>query len=184
MLFSSIFSLACLTAVIATPLHPRQTTNTNVRINQIVDALDIAIHVNIPDVQNLEASHRANANTIGPQFDQLVTAYNTATRNLNATAISSGSNTTMPRNDDIGVTYATALSLTTSGLSGLSPTVVVGLPAMFAKLDPAIAASVVALNRTLPGSGSLIHTMMLDARQFLQRENMTQTLTVLGFPTA
>ncbi|KAF9266472.1 hypothetical protein L218DRAFT_857848 [Marasmius fiardii PR-910] len=110
MLFSSILSFACLTAVLANPLQSRQTTNTNARINQIVDAIDIQVHVNIPNIQNLQATHSVNASTVQPQLNQLTTAYNTASSNLNATAISSGDNTTFPRNDDIGVTFSTALS--------------------------------------------------------------------------
>ncbi|EEB91518.1 hypothetical protein MPER_10108, partial [Moniliophthora perniciosa FA553] len=110
MLFRSIFSLACISAVLANPLHSRQTENTNDQINQIVDSLDIAVHVNIPNINTLQASHNANDSTIGPEIDDLVTAYNSTANNLNDTPISSGSNTTRPRDDDIIVTFTTALS--------------------------------------------------------------------------
>ncbi|ESK95860.1 poxa3b laccase small subunit [Moniliophthora roreri MCA 2997] len=181
MLFRSLFSLACISAALANPLHSRQTENTNDQINQIVDSLDMAIHVSIPNIITLQANHNASDDTIGPEIADLVTAFNSTANDLNDTPISAGSNTTRPRNDDIVVTFTTALSLTTTGISGLTDDMVPGLTGMFAPLDEAIAASIAALNRTLPGSGTLTHIMMLDARQFLADEGMTESLAALGF---
>ncbi|KAJ8072203.1 hypothetical protein PM082_015761 [Marasmius tenuissimus] len=181
MLFRSVLSLACLTAVLANPLEPRQNTNTNDQINDIVDALDMQVHVNIPNIQMIQARHTVSDDTIGPEIEDLVTAYNTTAEALLATPVSSGNNDTFPRNDDIGVTFSTALQLTASGLSGLSNNTVPNLQQMFDELDPQIAAAVNALNRTLPGSADLVHIMMLDARQFLQREGMDEALAALGF---
>ncbi|KAK7044098.1 hypothetical protein VNI00_007814 [Paramarasmius palmivorus] len=181
MLFRSIFSLACISAVLANPLHPRQTENTNEQINQIVDSLDMAIHVSIPNILTMQASHRANDATVGPELADVTTAFNSTANDLNATPISSGSNTTRPRDDDITVTYTTALSMTVTGISGLTEDMVPGLRGMLDDLDEAIAASIAALNRTLPGSGTLTHIMMLDARQFAEAQGLDATVAALGF---
>lgn len=45
------------------------------------------------------------------------------------------------------------------GLSGLTTAMASTLDDMFADLDPAIAASITALNTTLPGSVNLVHIM-------------------------
>lgn len=70
---------------------------------------------------------------------------------------------------------------------------------MITTLDPAIAASVQAFNRTLPGAIGFVNTLyviicgpiidrptvyehrMLDAQQFLTLDGLTQTRTALGF---
>lgn len=70
---------------------------------------------------------------------------------------------------------------------------------MMTSLDPAIAASVQAFNRTLPGAIGFVNTLyvvkhlfvfdqltvhehrMLDAQQFLTLDGLTQTRTALGF---
>lgn len=50
MLFASLLTLVVASAALATPLQGRQANNTNVAINQIVDALDESIHINIPNI--------------------------------------------------------------------------------------------------------------------------------------
>jgi hypothetical protein len=58
----------------------------------------------------MQAQRTANNENLQPEFDDLTTVFNTAANDLNNTDISSGSNTTFPTNDDIGVTYSALLS--------------------------------------------------------------------------
>ncbi|KAK0495204.1 POXA3b laccase small subunit [Armillaria luteobubalina] len=181
MLFASLLTLIVASAALASPLQGRQASNTNVAINQVVDALDESIHINIPNILTLQASHQANDSTIGEQINDLTTVFKVAAQDLSNIAVSSGSTTVVPTNDDISITFATVLSLVASGLSGLTAEIVPEMVSMVQTLDPEVAAASLALNTTLPGSLKLVHTMMLDARQFLIAEGMTQTVAAIGF---
>ncbi|KAK0204534.1 POXA3b laccase small subunit [Desarmillaria ectypa] len=183
MLFASLLTLLVASTTLASPLQGRQanTANTNAAINQIVDALDQSIHINIPNILTLQASHKANDSTVGEQISDLITVFRAAAEDLSNIPVSSGSTTIRPTNDDISVTFATVLSLVASGLSGLTAQVVPSMFSMFQGLDPQVAAATTALNTTLPNSIKFVHTLMLDARQFLIAEGFTLTTAALGF---
>ncbi|TFK40156.1 POXA3b laccase small subunit [Crucibulum laeve] len=180
--FRPLFALALVAGVVANPLESRQTSNTNSAINSIVDALDVKIHAIVPTIDTMQANGTANDATIGAQINQLVTAFNTTTSGLKSTAVSSGSNTTSPTNDDISITFSDVMQLVATGLSGLSTSTVPSFSSMISELDPAVASAATALNTTLPGSLGFVHIMMLDAQQFLVKEGgWPQTLAALGF---
>ncbi|KAK0470089.1 POXA3b laccase small subunit [Desarmillaria tabescens] len=183
MFFASLLTLLVASTALASPLESRQanTTNTNAGINQAVDALDQSIHINIPNIITLQASHQANDSTIGEQIDDLTTVFRVAAQDLSNIPVSAGSTTVSPTNDDISITFATILSLVASGLSGLTAEVVPAMLSMFQDLDPQVAAATTALNTTLPNSVKLVHTMMLDARQFFIAEGFNLTIAALGF---
>jgi len=72
--------------------------------------------------------------------------------------------------------------LLSTGLSGLTPAVVPSFSTIVSRLDPTVSATITQLNTTLPGSIKLVHTMMLDAQQFLVKEaTWPQTIAALGF---
>ncbi|KAJ7593522.1 hypothetical protein C8J56DRAFT_780176 [Mycena floridula] len=172
--YRSLLALVAVTSVLAQ-------TNTNSQINSIVDRLSISLHVNIPNIDTLVASHKANDATVGPQINQIVTAFNATTSGLAATPVSSGSTTVMPTNDDISITFASVISLVSTGLSSLTPAIVPSIATFMAPLDTAMSASITQLNTTSPNSIALVHTMMLDARQFVVLDGLTKTNTALGF---
>ncbi|KAJ7645384.1 hypothetical protein B0H17DRAFT_1339046 [Mycena rosella] len=120
--------------------------------------------------------------TVGQQMAVLNAAFTQVATSLAATAVSAGSTTVEPTNDDINVTYADALQLVASSLSGIIPSgKVPGFPAMLLTLDPIIAKVTTQLSITLPGSFALVTDLMKDVQQFLLAEGFTQTRTALVF---
>ncbi|KAF7360981.1 hypothetical protein MSAN_01128300 [Mycena sanguinolenta] len=133
-------------------------------------------------VPTLMADHQLNTATLGTQMTTLDNTFKQMDTSLAATPVSSGSTTVSPTNDEIGVTLSDAIQLVASGLSGIIATgAVPGFPTMVANLDPIMSAALAQYNITLPGQLSLVHTMMLDAQQFLVDEGFTKTLATLGF---
>ncbi|KAF8896559.1 POXA3b laccase small subunit [Infundibulicybe gibba] len=178
----AFFALVAVSGVLANPLESRQATNTNSAISAAVDQLDKQIHVNIPNINTLQANHTATDGTVGAQVNQIVTAFNTLSSTLANTAVSSGSTTAHPTNIDISTDYGDVVQLIATGLSGLSTTTVPTFSSMISQLDPAVAKATTALNTTLPGSIAFVHILMLDAQQFLVKEGgWPQTLAALGF---
>ncbi|KAF8912347.1 hypothetical protein CPB85DRAFT_1413169 [Mucidula mucida] len=156
-------------------------SNTNPQIMQIVSSLDQSIHINIPNIVTLQASHKANDQTVGAEIDDLVTVWRTAAEDLSNTPVTSGSTTDSPTNDEIGVFFSECYSLIAAGLSGLTTATVPSFADFVDELDTQTAAAAIAYNATLPGGLSLVHIMMLDAQQFLVAEGFTETLAALGF---
>ncbi|KAG6877404.1 hypothetical protein C0993_007741 [Termitomyces sp. T159_Od127] len=181
--FRTFFALAAAAVAIANPLRTRQDTNTNSAIHDIVSTLDEVVHVVMPTVLLLQANQTDTDGTIGAQVNTLITAFNTAESALAATPVSSGSTTVIPTNDDISILFADVMSILASGLSGL-PTAssVPSFASDVSRLDPSVAGTINQFNITLPGSVILVHTMMLDAQQFLVQEGaFPQTVAALGF---
>ncbi|KAG6907281.1 hypothetical protein DXG01_009586 [Tephrocybe rancida] len=180
--FRVLYALAAAAAAFANPLSPRQTTNTNVAIHNIVSNLDVAIHSISPTILTMEANHTATDGTIGTQANALITAFTTAQTQLAATAVSSGSTTVTPTNDDISIIYADLMQIVATSLSGLTTATVPSFTSIIGRLDPSVSAATNQLNTTLPGSIKLVHTLMLDAQQFFVKEGtFPQTLAALGF---
>ncbi|KAJ7911471.1 POXA3b laccase small subunit [Mycena leptocephala] len=176
------FALALVSVVCASKLNVRQTTNTNAAIITIIDNLDITLHHSGPTILTLMANQTASDTTIGQQMATLESAFNKTTSSLAATAVSAGSTTVAPTNDDISITYSDVMQLVASSLSGIIGSgKVPGFPAMVTTFDPIMAKTTLQLNVTSPASLVLVHKMMLDASQFLRAEGFTQTLTALGF---
>lgn len=48
--FRTFLALAFASAALANPLEARQATNTNARISDIIDSVDIAVHHQIPNI--------------------------------------------------------------------------------------------------------------------------------------
>ncbi|KAF7375234.1 Poxa3b laccase small subunit [Mycena sanguinolenta] len=177
-----LFALALVSVACASQLHVRQTTNTNAAINSIVDALDVDLHHIGPNILMFMANQTSSDTTIGSQMAALESSYNRTAADLAATAISSGSTTVSPTNDDISITYSDAMQLTATSLSGIIASgKVPDFSSMVATLDPIMANATSQLNITSPNSVALVHIMMLDASQFLRDEGFTLTLTSLGF---
>ncbi|KAG6872246.1 hypothetical protein C0995_011595 [Termitomyces sp. Mi166 len=178
----TFFALAAAAVAIANPLGRRQTTNTNPQINDIVSTLDGVVHQVMPTILLLQANHTDDDGTVGTQVNTLITGFNTAESALAATPVSSGSTTELPTNDDISIIFADVMSILASGLSGISNTTVPSFTSSVSRLDPSVAAAINQFNITLPGSVKLVHTMMLDATQFLRDEGaFPQTIAALGF---
>ncbi|KAL0948640.1 hypothetical protein HGRIS_010446 [Hohenbuehelia grisea] len=177
----TLFVALAAASVLANPLEVRQTTNTNPRIQQIIDVLDQSLHISGPNIVTIIASQTDNDQTITPQINDMVKAFNTSATDLNATPISSGSTATSPTNDELSVIFGDSLYITITSVSGLIQSDVPSLTSILAPLDTAMAASVTAFNRTLPGGLNLVHILMLDAQQFLTRQGLTKTRTALGF---
>ncbi|KAJ7181319.1 hypothetical protein C8R43DRAFT_941161 [Mycena crocata] len=177
-----LLAVALVSVACASKLDVRQATNTNARIRTIIDPLDETMRHVGPSILQFQANHTANSNTIGAQFTVMERAFTTATTQLKATPVSSGSNTTSPTNDELGVTYSDALQLIAASLSGLQAQ---GSVSSFAQLvatfDPILSNNAAQFNITSPGGLALVHIMMLDASQFLRQEGFTRTLTTLGF---
>ncbi|KAJ6608698.1 POXA3b laccase small subunit [Mycena sp. CBHHK59/15] len=174
---SRLFALAALVSVACA-----QATNTNAAINSIVDSLDENLHSVGPTILTLQANHTLNPTTLAKQMASLTAAFNKTATSLAATSVSSGSTTVDPTNDDISITYSDTMQLTASSLSGIVGTgAVPNFSTMVATLDPIVAKASTQLNTTLPGSIALVHTMMLDASQFLRAEGFNLTLVALGF---
>ncbi|KAK0440696.1 uncharacterized protein EV420DRAFT_1730985 [Desarmillaria tabescens] len=75
------FSLS--STALASPLESHQAnTNTNANINQIGDALDQSVHINIPNIVTLQAWHQANDSTIGEQIDEPTTIFRVTAQDL------------------------------------------------------------------------------------------------------
>ncbi|KAJ7746349.1 POXA3b laccase small subunit [Mycena metata] len=177
-----VFTLALVSVACASQLNVRQTTNTNAAINAAVDTLDETLHKVGPTILTLMANQTASDTTIGQQMTALETAFNKTTATLAGIAVSAGSTTVAPTNDDISITYSDVMALTATSLSGIiAQGKVPGFPAMVTTLDPIMAKTTLQLNITSPASLVLVHRMMLDASQFFVAEKFTQTLTALGF---
>ncbi|KAJ7039652.1 hypothetical protein C8F04DRAFT_949766 [Mycena alexandri] len=177
-----VFTLALVSVACASQLNVRQATNTNAAINSAVDTLDETLHHVGPTILTLMANQTASDTTIGQQMTALETAFNKTTATLTGIAVSAGSTTVKPTNDDISITYSDVMALTATSLSGIiAQGKVPGFPAMVATLDPIMAKTTLQLNVTSPASLVLVHRMMLDASQFFVAEKFTQTLAALGF---
>ncbi|KAJ6479568.1 POXA3b laccase small subunit [Mycena sanguinolenta] len=177
-----LFTLALVSVACASKLQVRQTTNTNTAINTIVDKVDKTVRQTASTIATLMADHKLTTATLGTQMTTLDTTFKQMDTSLAATPVSSGSTTVSPTNDDIGVTLSDAIQLVATGLSGIIATgAVPGFPTMVANLDPIMSAALAQYNITLPGQLSLVHTMMLDAQQFLVDEGFTKTLATLQF---
>jgi len=182
MLFRNIFTLALASVALANPLEKRQGTNTNAAILAVLDTLAEKVNTIIPAIQLLQDSHQANDTSVGAQITQLEAAFNASATGLSGISPSTGSNTTAPTNNDVAVDLGNSLSKTTSGLSALTPAIVPSIATFLEQLDGPVAATVDAFNKTAPAqSATFVHILMLDARQFFADENMTETLTALGF---
>ncbi|KAJ8517083.1 hypothetical protein ONZ45_g5684 [Pleurotus djamor] len=177
-----VVTLAAAATIVAKPLQSRQTTNTNAQIQQVIDSLDESIHIIMPNILTLQAQEAATDATVQDQVNELLTVFNASTNDFKIIPVSSGSTTGFPTNDDISIFFADILQQVATGLSGLNRVPGLDMLSTFmANLDPVIASSIRALNTTLPGSINLVHTMMLDAQQFLTSEGLTKSRTALGF---
>ncbi|KAF5379689.1 hypothetical protein D9615_005658 [Tricholomella constricta] len=184
--FRALAVLAAVAGALANPLQARQALlpnpNTNVAIHNIVSELDMQVHINIPNILRMQADHTATDSTIGFEVNQLITAFNNAHSALQNTGVSKGSTTKMPTNDDISIVFGDVMQLVATGLSGLTPATVPSITTIIARLDPSVSATAHQLNTTLPGSIYYVHTLMLDAQQFLVKEGTwSSTLAALGF---
>ncbi|KAJ7220169.1 POXA3b laccase small subunit [Mycena pura] len=177
-----VFTLSLVFVACASQLNIRQSTNTNAAINSILDTLDESIHHISPTILTLMANQTLSASTLGPQMTTLENAFTQADNDLAATAVSAGSTTVAPTNDDISITYSDIMQLVSTTLSGIIPSGdVPGFPTMVQTFDPIMAKTTLQLNITSPASLVLVHKMMADARQFFAAEGFTQTLSALGF---
>ncbi|KAJ7191937.1 hypothetical protein GGX14DRAFT_528577 [Mycena pura] len=177
-----IISLAFVAVACASKLAARQATNTNARINPIIDSVDETLRHVGPAILTLQADHKLSTSTLATQMTALEMEFTNATKQLAAIPVSSGSTTVHPTNDDISITLADAIALVSTSLSGIIPSgAVPGFPTMVATFDPIMANMLSQFNTTLPGGITLVNTMMRDARQFLVEEGFTRTNTVLGF---
>ncbi|KAJ7454687.1 POXA3b laccase small subunit [Mycena latifolia] len=176
------FTLALVSVACASKLNVRQTTNTNAAIISILDSLDETMHQVGPTVLTEMANQTLSDTTVGQQMAMLNTAFNKTATGLAGTAVSAGSTTVKPTNDDVSVTYADSLQLVASTLSGIKATgKVPSFSTMVSTLDPIMAKATTQLNVTLPGSLILVTDLMKDAQQFLTAEGFTLTRTALGF---
>ncbi|KAJ7916088.1 hypothetical protein B0H13DRAFT_378393 [Mycena leptocephala] len=156
--------------------------NTNVAINTIVDRVDETMHHAGPTILQLQANHTMTTTTLGRQITNIEMAFKNMTTQLAATPVSSGSTTVSPTNDEVSITLSDAMQLVATSLSGVMATgAVPGFPTMVATMDTIVSQALAQYNTTLPGGLALVHTMMLDASQFLRAEGFTKTLTTLGF---
>jgi len=177
-----LFALALVSVACASKLNARQATNTNAAINKIIDQVDVTMHKAGPAILTLQADHQMNTATLGTQITSIEMAFKQMDTSLAATPVSSGSTTVSPTNDDISITLSDAVQLVATSLSGVIGTgAVPGFPTMVATLDPILSNALAQYNVTLPGALALVHTMMLDASQFLSDEGFTKTLATLGF---
>ncbi|KAJ7835569.1 hypothetical protein B0H14DRAFT_1133073 [Mycena olivaceomarginata] len=177
-----LISLAFLSITCASRLDVRQATNTNAAINKIIDTVDQALHQVGPTILTIQANHTINSATLGNQFTKLENTFKNMDNQLLATPVSSGSTTVSPTNDEISVTLSDAMQLVATSLSGVIGTgAVPDFSNMVSTLDPIISNALTHYNHTLPGALTLVHTMMLDASQFLRAEGFVNTLQALGF---
>jgi len=183
MLFRTILTLGAATLALANPLIPRQTTNTNARIAPVVDTLSTRSRQIMFDINTMQANNTATDGTVGVQVQNYITQFNNANNALKAIPVSSGSTTVQPLNIEISRTFGETLQLISTGLSGLKAQgTVPNFSTMVAQLDPTVAATATQLNTTLPGSLGFVHTLMLDAQQFLVQEGAwPETLAAIGF---
>ncbi|KAF7321969.1 hypothetical protein MKEN_00719400 [Mycena kentingensis (nom. inval.)] len=156
--------------------------NTNVAIKAAVDSVDSKMRHAGPTILTLMANQSLSDTTLGRVMTDIGTTWRIAGTTLRATAVSDGSTTTHPTNDDIGTIYGDALLLLSTSLSGIKATgKVPGFPAQVRTLDPIVANATRQLNVTLPNSLVLPSILMRDARQFFLAEGFNQTLASLGF---
>ncbi|PFH53176.1 hypothetical protein AMATHDRAFT_45788 [Amanita thiersii Skay4041] len=174
--FRVALAFFAIAGAVANPLVARQTTNTNEQINAVVDALHLTTRHTFVDIVTIQANETTADATINPEVQALISAFNTATTDLSNIAVSSGSQTDTPTNDDISITYADIMQVAATSLAGLADD-----GSSLGDLDPVIANNVNQLNTTLPGSLGLVHILMLDARQWFQLAGFPLTLTALGF---
>ncbi|KAF7335538.1 Small subunit of laccase POXA3a [Mycena venus] len=180
--FHCLFTLALVSVTWASRIDVRQATNTNAAINQIIDTVDEAMHQVGPTILTIQANHTMNSATLGNQFSKMETTFKNMDNQLLATPVSSGSTTVSPTNDEISITLSDSMQLVASSLSGVQASgTVPDFSNMVATLDPIIANALTHYNHTLPGALMLVHTMMLDASQFLRAEGFTGTLAALNF---
>ncbi|KAG5721030.1 hypothetical protein E4T56_gene17960 [Termitomyces sp. T112] len=178
----AFFALAAAAVAVANPLNTRQSTNTNAAINEIVSGLDETMHVVMPNLLFLQANETIDNANVAVQVNTLITAFNNVTSALAATPVSSGSTTVLPTNDDISILFADCTSLLASAFSSTMTDSVKSFTSNLSTLDAAVANSLNQFNITLPGSVKLVHTMMLDAQQFLVKDDVfPQTVAALGF---
>ncbi|KAJ7284554.1 POXA3a laccase small subunit [Mycena rebaudengoi] len=178
---SRLFTLALVSVACATTLGIRQATNTNARIQPVADAVDSNLRHTGPAILTITANHTLSDATLRTQMTSIGDAFSKAKTDLAAIPVSSGSTTVRPTNDDISITYADALQLLSSSLSGIKGTgAVPGFAGLVATLDPIVAGATTQLNTTSPNSIALVKLMMRDASQFFVDEGFTQTLAALG----
>ncbi|KAJ7880105.1 hypothetical protein B0H13DRAFT_1891982 [Mycena leptocephala] len=177
-----LLTLALVSVACASRLDVRQATNTNAAINKIIDNVDVTMHQVGPTILTIQANHTMSSATLQNQFNKLNTAFRNMDNSLLATPVSSGSTTVSPTNDEISVTLSDAMQLVASSLSGvIGSGTVPDFQNMVATLDPIMANALTHFNSTLPGGLTLVHTMMLDASQFLRAEGFVDTLQALKF---
>ncbi|KAF8139293.1 hypothetical protein K438DRAFT_1675128 [Mycena galopus ATCC 62051] len=182
MFIRRLFALALVSVACASKLDARQATNTNAAINTIIDQVDKTVRNTAFAILMLQADHKLTTTTLATQMNTFDNAFKTMDTSLAATPVSSGSNTTSPTNDDIGVTLSDAVQLVSSSLSGIIASgAAPGFPTLVSNLDPIMSKALAQYNITLPGALSLVHIMMLDAQQFFVDEGFTQTLATLNF---
>ncbi|KAJ7448514.1 hypothetical protein FB451DRAFT_762698 [Mycena latifolia] len=176
-----LFTLALASVACARALDVRQTTNTNAAINKIIDGLDESIHQSGPAILTLMANQRLSSSTLATQMNSIGSAFQNVTTRLKATAVSSGSTTVSPTNDDISITYSDVMQLVATSLSGIQRTgKVPNFSSMVATLDPIMATTAKQFNTTLPGGITLVALMLRDAGQFLLAEGFNQTFAAIG----
>ncbi|KAF7318732.1 hypothetical protein HMN09_00385400 [Mycena chlorophos] len=182
LVFRSVFALALFSIASAMTLVPR--ANTNTQINSIVDVVDRTSRQTTSTINMLQANHTLNQNTLTRMFSTLENTFQNAKNQLAATAVSSGSTTTTPTDDDISITLADAYALVATALSGVKASgTVPGFATLVSNLDPILTGVLNQFNVTLPAGSILVGVMMRDANQFFIAEGFTQTsalLTTLG----
>ncbi|KAJ6529280.1 hypothetical protein B0H19DRAFT_968560 [Mycena capillaripes] len=177
-----LFSLALVWVACARKLDIRQATNTNAAISKIIDNLAVTMHQVSPTILTIQANQTMSSTTLGNQITKVETAFRNMDNSLGATPVSSGSTSISPTNDDISVTLSDSMQLVATSLSGVIGTgKVPDFQNMVATLDPIMANALTHFNATLPGALTLVHTMMLDASQFLRAEGFVDTLQALNF---
>ncbi|KAJ7627064.1 POXA3b laccase small subunit [Roridomyces roridus] len=182
MLLARLLPLALVSAAWASTLNARQTTNTNAAISTIIDPVDVTARNVASTIDTLQANHSLSATTLATQLTILETSLKSATTQLAATAVSAGSTTVSPTNNQLGDTFGDTIQLVTTSLSGISAQgLVSNFASQMATLDPILSAAVKQFNTTAPLSFNLVHILMLDAQQFLTAEGLTATRTALGF---
>nr|CDJ79839.1 laccase small subunit precursor [Leucoagaricus gongylophorus] len=183
MLFRVVATLATTALALANPLITRQTTNTNPQIGDVLNKLSILNREIFFNIVTMQANNTATDGTIGVQVQNLITGFNGATSDLLAIPVSAGSTTDLPRDIDLSRVLGESLQITATGFSGLqAQQSVPNFSAMIAQLDPAVAATINALNTTLPGATGFVHILMLDVSQFLRDEGAwPETIAALGF---
>ncbi|KAF7325606.1 hypothetical protein MKEN_00410200 [Mycena kentingensis (nom. inval.)] len=176
----SVLALALVASSYAGILLPR--ANTNAAISPIVDQVDMTMRHVGPDILTITANQTLSTATLTPQFNRMNTSFTAMRTGLAGVAVSSGSTTTHPTNDDLSKVVGDAVVLVATSLSGVKATgKVPNFAALVSSLDPTIAGALKQFNTTSPNGLALVHIIMIDARQFLVAEGFTQTNAALGF---